>query len=128
MKDLVKILLVEDEPDIREITQSALELVGGYEVDTACNGLEGITKAEQFMPDLILMDMMMPGMNGTSTLMEMRQNDKIRHIPIIFMTAKVQQHEVSGYISLGALDVISKPFDPMQLSEQVAQIWTKFHA
>ena len=123
LKELRKILLVEDEPDIREITKSTLELVGGFEVETADNGQEGISKAQTYNPDLILMDMMMPGMNGTTTLMEIRKIESLKNIPIVFMTAKVQQHEVAEYKNLGALDVISKPYDPMHLSEQVSRIW-----
>ncbi len=125
-RELKKILLVEDEPDIREITKSALELVGGFEIEIAENGMEGISRAQSFMPDIILMDMMMPGMNGTDTLLEIRKIPAIKHIPIVFMTAKVQQHEISEYIGLGVLDVIAKPFDPMKLSEQVSQIWAEF--
>lgn len=127
-RELKKILLVEDEPDIREITKSTLELVGNFEVETADNGLEGIAKVQAFMPDLILMDMMMPGMNGATALTEIRKIDSVKHIPVVFMTAKVQQHEIREYISLGALDVISKPFDPMQLSDQVTLIWQNFNA
>jgi len=120
---LSRILLIEDEPDIQEITKSALELVGGYEVETANNGLDGIAKARIYMPDLILLDVMMPGMNGSDTLEALRKIDGLRHIPVIFMTAKVQPNEVAQYLAQGALGVISKPFDPMQLSQQVADIW-----
>lgn len=124
-KALSKILLIEDEPDIQEITKSALELVGGYNVYTANDGFEGLNKAQSLIPDLILLDMMMPGMNGITTLEELRKIDSTKDIPIIFMTAKVQPNEVNTYIKLGAIDVISKPFDPMQLSQQIAEIWEK---
>lgn len=127
MKTLKKILLIEDEPDIQEITKSALELVGGFEVETANNGFEGIAKAQKYMPDLILLDMMMPGMNGIDTFEELLKIDSVKLIPIVFMTAKVQPHETMTYITLGAIDVISKPFDPMQLSNQVVQIWNKYN-
>ena len=127
LKTLNRILLIEDEPDIQEITKSALELVGGFTVETSNNGFDGIVKAQKFMPDLILLDMMMPGMNGITTFEEIQKIESIRHIPVIFMTAKVQPHELVTYISLGAIDVISKPFDPMQLSNQVSQIWEKYN-
>ncbi len=126
IKTLQKILLIEDEPDIQEITKSALELVGGFTIETANNGFEGITKAQKFLPDLILLDMMMPGMNGVTTYEEMQKIESIKGIPVVIMTAKVQPNEILMYITLGAIDVISKPFDPMQLSNQVNQIWNKY--
>ncbi|MDD2332147.1 MAG: response regulator [Candidatus Cloacimonetes bacterium] len=124
---LKKILLIEDEPDIQEITRSALELVGGFDVLAASGGMEGIALAESNVPDLILMDMMMPGLDGAETLKLMRQNSKIKMIPVVFMTAKVQAHEIQQYIDLGAVDVIPKPFDPMQISNQIYQIWSSIN-
>jgi len=124
---LQRILLIEDEPDIQEITKSALELVGGFEVETANNGFEGLEKAQKSVPDLILLDMMMPGMDGITVFEELRKLESARHIPVIFMTAKVQPNELKTYITLGAIDVISKPFDPMLLSGQVIQIWNRFN-
>ncbi len=85
---LQKILLIEDEPDIQEITRSSLELVGGFEVYAASGGLEGIALAEQEQPDLILLDMMMPGLNGAETLNLLLHNPKTQKIPVVFMTAK----------------------------------------
>jgi DNA-binding response OmpR family regulator len=87
-----------------------------------------LEKAKSFKPDLILLDMMMPGMNGITTLEELHKIDSAKDVPIIFMTAKVQPNEVSTYIKLGAIDVISKPFDPMQLSNQIKEIWVKHNA
>lgn len=125
MASLQKILFVEDDPDIQMVAQLALEAVGGYTVHMCSSGAEALAVAEQFAPDLILLDVMMPGMDGPTTLAELRKKPALAHIPVIFMTARVQRHEVEQYLALGAADVISKPFDPMTLSAQVAAIWTK---
>lgn len=117
-----RLLHVEDEPDIREVAMLALRDVGGFEVETSCSGREALVKAPQFKPDVILLDVMMPGMDGPETLRELRKRPEIAGVPVIFMTAKVQAHEVGAYRKLGALDVISKPFDPMELASQVREI------
>jgi two-component system OmpR family response regulator len=126
-KNLQRLLLIEDEPDIQEITKSALELVGGFEVETANNGFEGINKALSFLPDLILLDMLMPGKNGIAVFEELQKIEAVRHIPVIFMTAKVLPNELKTCITLGAIDVISKPFDPMQISNQILLIWDRYN-
>jgi len=123
MDNALKILLVEDEPDIQAIARIALETVGGFTVDIASCGQEGLEKASSFAPDLILMDFMMPGMDGPTTFKALRQRPDTRHIPVTFMTAKVQPQEVAYLRSLGALGVIPKPFDPMTLASIVQSIW-----
>ncbi|GIV93259.1 MULTISPECIES: response regulator [Chloroflexus] len=125
MTSLQKILFIEDDPDIQMVAQLALEAVGGYAVQICSSGAEALATAEQFAPDLILLDVMMPGMDGPTTLKELRKRPALANTPVIFMTARVQRHEVEQYLALGAVDVISKPFDPMTLSEQVAAIWLK---
>ncbi len=125
MTSLQKILFVEDDPDIQMVAQLALEAVGGYTVQMCSSGKEALAVAEQFAPDLILLDVMMPGMDGPTTLMELRKKPSLSHTPVIFMTARVQRHEIEQYLAMGAADVISKPFDPMTLSAQVADIWVK---
>ncbi|MFN3373276.1 MAG: response regulator [Chloroflexus sp.] len=125
MASLQKILFVEDDPDIQMVAQLALEAVGGYTVQMCSSGAEALAVAEQFAPDLILLDVMMPGMDGPTTLAELRKKPALAQTPVIFMTARVQRHEVEQYLALGAADVISKPFDPMTLSAQVAAIWMK---
>ncbi len=125
MTSLQKILFVEDDPDIQMVAQLALEAVGGYTVQMCSSGKEALAVAEQFAPDLILLDVMMPGMDGPTTLMELRKKPSLSHTPVIFMTARVQRHEIEQYLAMGATDVISKPFDPMTLSAQVADIWVK---
>jgi CheY-like chemotaxis protein len=119
-----RVLHVEDEPDIREVAKLALEEVGGMTVEMAACGPDALVKAPAFAPDLILLDVMMPGMDGPATLLELRKNPLTASIPVIFMTAKVQSHEVARYKELGAIGVIAKPFDPMTLADQVRALWT----
>ena len=127
MKDLTRILMVEDEPDIQAVAQIALEAVGGLQVEMCSSGREALDRVSSVAPDLVLMDVMMPGMDGPSTLQALRANPATANYPVIFMTAKVQSHEVSRYIGLGALGVIAKPFDPMVLASTVRSIWEKAH-
>ena len=120
---LKKILYVEDEPDIHAVAQLALESIGGFTLMVCSDGLEAIQKAEDFAPDLLLLDVMMPGMDGPTTLNTLRKNPAFADTPAIFMTAKVQSHEVADLISHGAIAVIPKPFDPMTLSEEIKAAW-----
>ena len=128
MTTLNKILYVEDEPDIQAVAQIALEGVGGFALHICSSGQEALEVFESFAPDMLLLDVMMPGMDGPSTLKAIREYSKGSDIPAIFMTAKVQPAEVAEYKALGAMDVIPKPFDPMMLAEQVRSIWQKHHA
>ncbi|MGO4998715.1 response regulator [Oceanisphaera sp. W20_SRM_FM3] len=120
---LSRILYVEDDADIREIAQLALEMVGGFEVLLCTSGEQALLQAPAFTPQLILLDVMMPSMDGPSTLIALRQHPELAQIPIAFMTAKIQPQEIAAYKALGALDVIAKPFDPIKLPEQVKAIW-----
>lgn len=120
---LCRILYVEDEPDIRAVAQMALEAVGGFAVIACASGQEALSVAPDARADLLLLDVMMPGMDGPSTLKALRQMPATAHTPVIFMTAKVQAAEVALYKGLGALEVIPKPFDPMELSAQIQRIW-----
>jgi len=115
---LTKILYVEDEPDIREVVQFALE-DEGFELVSCSSGREAIAKAHSTTPDLVLIDVMMPGMDGPTTLLALRELPYMAATPVIFMTAKVQSQEVEQYKSLGAIGVISKPFDAMTLADQI---------
>jgi len=117
------ILYVEDEPDIRTVAQLALETVGGFTLKVCGSGEEAVEIGPAFKPDLILLDVMMPGMDGPTTLAALRKHPSMQDTPVIFMTAKVQPSEIQQYRDLGALDVIAKPFDPMMLAEQVRSIW-----
>ncbi|MHB1248847.1 MAG: response regulator [Polaromonas sp.] len=120
---LCRILYVEDEPDIRMVARMALEAVGGFTVIACVSGQEALDAAPQARADLLLLDVMMPGMDGPGTLKALREIPATAHTPVIFMTAKVQAAEVALYKGLGALEVIPKPFDPMELSAQIQRIW-----
>lgn len=123
MNTLQRILYVEDEPDIQTVAKLALEMVGGFTVKVCSSGEEAVREAEAFAPDMILLDVMMPGMDGPSTLKALRALPSLTELPVAFMTAKVQPTEVAHYKTLGARDVIAKPFDPMTLASQVRAIW-----
>lgn len=120
---LSRILYVEDQQDIRLVAKMALEAVGGFTVIACASGQEALSSAAAAMADLLLLDIMMPGMDGPSTLKALRELPATAHTPVIFMTAKVQTAEVAQYMELGALQVIPKPFDPMELSAQIRRIW-----
>ena len=127
MSELNRVLYVEDEPDIQAVAKIALEMVGGFTVKICSSGEEALREAEAFAPEMILLDVMMPGMDGPSTLKALRQLPACAATPVAFMTAKVQPQEVAHYKSLGALDAIPKPFDPMTLATQVRALWEKRH-
>lgn len=120
---LSKILYVEDEPDIQTIAKLALETIGGFTLEVCSSGKEALEKGQDFTPDLILMDVMMPGMDGPTTFTELRKLVGLADTPIVFMTAKVQPQEIAELKKLGAIEVIAKPFDPMTLSEKIEGIW-----
>ena len=117
----VRVLYVEDEDDIRAVTQIALD-GEGFELFPFASGQEALDKAAELAPDVILLDVMMPGMDGPTTLYQLRKEPKLVNTPAIFMTAKVQPSEIAQLKSLGALDVIAKPFDPMELADQLHSI------
>lgn len=123
MAELKRILYVEDEPDIRAVAELALETVGGFELCSCHNGEDALRKAEAFAPQLMILDVMMPGMDGPTTLAALHELPALASVPAVFMTAKVQPEEVSQLLALGALEVIAKPFDPMQLAQRVRIIW-----
>lgn len=124
---LTRILYVEDEADIQTVAQLALETLGGYTVAICSSGQEALDRAPDFQPQLILLDVMMPVMDGPTTMGMLRALPQFADTPVIFMTAKVQPSEIAHYLQLGALDVIPKPFDPMILSSQVQAIWERRH-
>jgi CheY-like chemotaxis protein len=115
----IRILHVDDEPDIREIVDMSLGLNPDFEVRACSSGAEAIAAAAEWSPFLILLDVMMPGMDGPTTLTQLRKNPQTSAIPVVFMTARAQTKEVEHFIELGAQGVISKPFDPMTLAVQV---------
>ena len=119
---LNRILYVEDEPDIQTVVRIPLQ-IAGYEMEVCGSGEEALKKAPAFEPDLILLDVMMPGMDGPTTLLELRKIPKFEKVPVVFITAKTQKQEIEQFKRLGALDVITKPFNPMSLAETVKSIW-----
>jgi DNA-binding response OmpR family regulator len=123
MAALQRILMVEDEADIQVVARLALEAVGGFTVAMSSRGRDALQQAVDFQADLILLDVMMPDMDGPTTLVALRELPTTASTPVIFMTAKVQPQEVAQYKALGALDVIAKPFDPMALSATIRTIW-----
>ncbi len=127
MTELRKILHVEDEPDIREVARLALETVGGFVVESCASGEDAVVRAPAFRPDLVLLDVMMPGLDGPATFQRLRQIPGFEKIPVIFMTAKAMPQEIERFRELGALDVITKPFDPMELASQIRAIWARAH-
>ena len=116
-----QILVIDDEDDIRKLTQTCLEMMGGWQVLTANSGSEGLAKAEANQPDAILLDVMMPDMDGATTLKRLQANPVTKHIPVILLTAKGRSTDKSLVKKLGIKGVISKPFNPLKLAEQVAE-------
>jgi two-component system OmpR family response regulator len=116
------VLLVDDEPDIRTIGKLGLERVGKLTVTLATSGPDAIAKATASVPDVILLDVMMPELDGPSTLAQLRAIPALAAVPVIFLTAKVQPKERGRYLELGAAGVIAKPFDPMTLADEVRAI------
>jgi CheY-like chemotaxis protein len=117
-----KILVIDNEPSIREVAQICLETVAGWHIFVAGSGLEGIATAELEQPDAILLDVMMPDLDGLATFCRLQANPKTRSIPVILLTAKVQISDCQNYIDLGIRTTISKPFNPLELARQIATI------
>ncbi len=116
------ILLIDDEETIQEVVQLGIQIEVGWQVAVASSGLEGINLAQNQQPDVILLDVMMPDMDGIDTLSQLKNNDKTSAIPVIFLTAKAQAEEKNQFQSLGVVDVITKPFNSMTLASQIAKI------
>lgn len=114
-----KILIIDDEDDIRKLVKMSLEFTGGHHVVVADNGLTGIEMAGNELPDVILLDVMMPKLDGFETYKRLQSNLKTKDIPVIFLTAKAQKAEVASGLQLGAIGYITKPFDPMKFTEEM---------
>jgi CheY-like chemotaxis protein len=115
-----RILIIDDEDDIREVAGLSLETVAGWEVVLADSGAQGLARAAEHQPDAILLDVMMPGMDGPTTFRELRKNPITSHIPVILLTAKVQSSDQKRFADLGVEAVLFKPFDPLTLSDQIS--------
>jgi CheY-like chemotaxis protein len=120
---LERILYVDDEPDIQEVVGMALELIAGAQIRSCGSGSEALAIAASFRPEIILLDVMMPGMDGPATLSALKRDPTTSSIPIVFVTAKANTRELQHFLDLGAVDVIAKPIDPMKLGSQVERIW-----
>ncbi|ALG91824.1 MAG: response regulator [Pseudomonadota bacterium] len=125
MSQLEKILHVDDDTDIQFIVKMSLETVGGFTVEQCSSGHEALACAAGFQPDLVLLDLMMPVMDGEETFQELRKLDGLQDTPVIFVTAKAHDASVKDLISKGALDVVTKPFDPMTLPDIIREAWEK---
>jgi CheY-like chemotaxis protein len=123
MTRLKKVLHVDDDQDIRIIAKMALDVVGDLEVHQCASGAHAIAEAAAFAPDLFLLDFMMPDMDGETTFRHLRQIPGLENVPVIFMTARVQRDFSQKLIDGGALTVLSKPFDPMELCTQLHEAW-----
>jgi two-component system OmpR family response regulator len=119
------LLYVDDEPDIREIVEMALGLVDNLVIRTCASGEQALWIIPSLRPDLVLLDVMMPAMDGPTALSRMRANAVLAAIPVVFVTAKAMPHEVAHFRELGAAGVIAKPFDPMKLGQEVVKIWER---
>lgn len=117
-----RILLVDDEDDIREVAAISMQAVGGWQVCSANNGIEAIASALAERPDAILLDVMMPGIDGPTTFKRLQEDPRTREIPVILLTAKAQLADRESFAELGVAGVLSKPFDPMLLPDQVAAL------
>ena len=117
-----RILIIDDEEDIREVAALSLETVAGWEVVKADSGAQGLARAIEHQPDAILLDVMMPGMDGPATIRELRKNPATVRIPVLLLTAKVQSSDQRRFADLGIEAVLFKPFDPLTLSTQIADV------
>ncbi len=124
-RSLERILYIEDEQDIRDIARLALEAIGGFNVMICASGAEGLSNAPLFVPDLVLLDVMMPEMDGMATFAALRNIDILAETPIVFLTATYQVDEIKRFQALGAAGIIQKPFDPMTLSKTISVIWDR---
>ncbi len=123
---LKKIMLVEDDADIQLITRLSLEVGGGYEVRVCGNGAQAVQSAPAYAPDLILLDFMMPGMDGIATMDALRELPETAAIPVVFFTANAQRQVQQDLLLRGALGVIVKPIEPQALVEQIRMLWQRF--
>ncbi len=118
----MKVLIVDDEQDVRRIAKLSLTRIGGMEVLEVTNGFDCLECAANTDPDVILLDVMMPGMDGPTTLKGLRSDPLTAQIPVIFVTAKALRSETDSLCNLGAAGVVVKPFDPLQLANEIRAI------
>jgi CheY-like chemotaxis protein len=117
-----RVLVIDDEDDIREVAQASLEIMAGLEVIVARSSHEGLEKAETEQPDAILLDVMLPEMDGVTVFQRLQANPATQHIPVILLTAKVQESDQRRFANLGVRAMIAKPFKPARLAEQLLEV------
>lgn len=125
MKELKKILYAEDEPDVQTIVELTVQTMSNYAIKICDNGKNLLESVEEYNPDLILLDVMMPQMDGPTTFKNLQENPKTKNIPVIFMTAKAQVHEIETFKQTGIVGIITKPFDPISLCSEIERIWNE---
>jgi CheY-like chemotaxis protein len=123
MNPLRRVLCVDDEDDILEVVRLCLEMLGGLEVFCCHGGREALERLPEIRPDLVLLDVMMPGMDGPATLLELRKSFPDWQLPVVFVTARIRGTEADEYMRLGASGVVAKPFDPATLPSDIDRIW-----
>ena len=123
--EIRKVMVVDDEPDIQAVAEMSLSIVGGWSVCVVSSGEEALREAARDPPDVILLDMMMPGMDGLATMARLREQEETVNIPVVLMTAKAQHYQIEAYMREGADAVIPKPFDPMELPAKLREIAAK---
>jgi DNA-binding response OmpR family regulator len=123
MGRLQRVMCVEDDPDIRTILEFSLHRIGGYKVCMCTSGVEAIEIASEFSPQLVLLDVMMPGLSGPQTMVELTRLEVMSRVPIVFLTAKARREEVEALLECGAAGVIVKPFDPLSLPRDICMYW-----
>ena len=116
------VVVIDDEDHIREVAQVSLEAVAGWQVTTAASGREGIEVARAARPDAIVLDVMMPDLDGPATLVGLRADAATAHVPVVFLTAKTQACDRARLTELGAAGILAKPFDPMLLADEIARL------
>lgn len=122
-RPLQSVLYVDDEPDIREVVELSLALAADLRVESCGSGEEALKVMPVVRPDMVLLDVMMPGLDGPGTLARMRADPALAGIPVVFLTAKALPAEIQRFLALGAVAIIPKPFDALKLAEQVQTIW-----
>lgn len=123
MNELKKILYAEDEVDVQTVVELTVQTLSNYEIKVCDNGKKLLECVEEYNPDLILLDVMMPEMDGPTTFKNLQINEKTKNIPVVFMTAKAQVHEIENLKETGISGVITKPFDPVSLCGDIEKIW-----
>lgn len=117
-----RVMIVDDEPDIREIATLSLASLHGWHILPVSSGAEAVAAAAEHQPDVVLLDVMMPGQDGPATLAALRAQETTKHLPVVFLTAKAQVRERAALEALGAAGVLAKPFDPMTLGDELCAL------